>query len=229
MWQREKERNLGETRSGNQRCKLRMKRPTKPVLLASRPCCRARGSALSRRMETHARRKKAPGVHHNRMRARLEQARRAQSRLSQQQVARWLHQFDVNRSGRLERHELSALLQSLHPEAGVPNSKALDFLITQATELRTHTLTLRGDPNGAVGCEGLLRVVSGCEWRKTERETVRPSPLFSCSDGAHFATVFCRRHVFAGIQCIRRACTRRRSLTGSTTVSDEGSQRRCGV
>lgn len=102
--------------------------------------------------------RKLPG---NRMRARLQQARMMQQRAQAQQVAMWMTQFDVNGSGKLERDELAALLLHLHPEAGWPDSRALDLLITQATELNTYSLQLKGNPNGAVGRDMLMPVVSG--------------------------------------------------------------------
>ena len=94
-------------------------------------------------------------------RARLQQARMVQARAAAEQNAKWLRQFDVNRSGRLERDELAALLQHVHPEAGTPKAEALDLLIMRATELRTYTITMPGDPHGAVRGEMLTAVVSG--------------------------------------------------------------------
>jgi hypothetical protein len=112
-------------------------------------------------MEEPTGRRKNLGVQHNRMRQRLLQARQVQLRAQQQQVRMWIERFDVNKSGRLEREELSALLESLHPEVGSPDSKALDLLITQATEVRTYSMHMRGDPNGAVGPNILMQVVNG--------------------------------------------------------------------
>jgi hypothetical protein len=105
-----------------------------------------------------ARRKKPTS---NKVRARLQQARLAQQRAKAEQLSEWMRRFDVNRSGALERDELSALLQHLHPEAGTPDPRALDLLITQATEIRTYSLQLSGNPNGAVGVDCLNGVVSG--------------------------------------------------------------------
>lgn len=103
-------------------------------------------------------RRKAPT---NKMRARLQQARAAQARAQADQVAKWISEFDANGTGKLERHELASLLQHLHPEAGQPRTEALDLLITRATELKTYTMNIHGDPNGAVGSDMLHAVVSG--------------------------------------------------------------------
>ena len=47
----------------------------------------------------------------------------AARRQREEQVRRWVEQFDANGSGRLERHELAALLEHLHPEAGHPRQR----------------------------------------------------------------------------------------------------------
>lgn len=85
----------------------------------------------------------------------------AHVRQQQVQAAEWLRVFDRNNSGRLERDELSELLTSLHPEVGVPTKEALDLLLTQATEIRTYSMHVKGDPNGSVGSNELMAVVSG--------------------------------------------------------------------
>ena len=44
---------------------------------------------------------------------------------------------------------------------GSPSSEALDLLLTQATEIRTYSMHVKGDPNGSVGAGELMAVVSG--------------------------------------------------------------------
>ena len=96
-------------------------------------------------------RKRAPGIKHNATRARVQQARQAHARQQQLQIGEWMRQFDTNQSGRLERSELGTLLAFLHPEVGHPSKEALDLLLTQATEIRTYSMHVRGNPNGSVG------------------------------------------------------------------------------
>ena len=96
-----------------------------------------------------------------RKRARHHEARVQQQHARAAQVNAWIAQYGWPGSGKLERHELAALLQHLHPEAGEPDPRALDLLIVQATEVRAFSLHLKGDPNGAVGHEMLMPVVSG--------------------------------------------------------------------
>ena len=79
---------------------------------------------------TQPRRRKAPS---NKARQARQLQRIAQQRAQAEQVSNWIRQFDVNRSGKLERDELAALLRHLHPEAGDPDPKALDLLIVQFT------------------------------------------------------------------------------------------------
>ena len=92
---------------------------------------------------------------------RLLQAREIKRREQQEQVSRWLDQFDINHSGRLERDELSALLRHLHPECGQPDARALDLLLMLATEIKTYSLHIKGNPNGSVGADMLMPIVSG--------------------------------------------------------------------
>ena len=92
---------------------------------------------------------------------RLLQAREIKRREQQEQVSRWLDQFDTNHSGRLERDELSALLRHLHPECGQPDARALDLLLMLATEIKTYSLHIKGNPNGSVGPDMLMPIVSG--------------------------------------------------------------------
>ena len=123
--------------------------------------CLGSPQSRSKRMHAAARPRPVRRAQTNRVRARLHAGRMQQVRLQQEQIVRWLQQFDLNQSGKLERDELGALLMHLHPESGWPDSRALDLLITQATELRTYSLQLKGDPNGAVGRDMLMPVVSG--------------------------------------------------------------------
>lgn len=83
-----------------------------------------------------------------------------QKRAHSAQVVQWMKQYDINESGKLERDELCALLSSLHPDSP-PDARALDLLITQATEIQTYSMSLKGDPNGAVGPDSLMAVTCG--------------------------------------------------------------------
>lgn len=87
--------------------------------------------------------------------------RQRQLRVKQQQfqIDAWLKRFDVNRSGALERDEVQQLLTHLHPEHP-PDQAALDLLIEKATEIKTYSMLLKGDKNGAVYPEKILKVVS---------------------------------------------------------------------
>ena len=89
-----------------------------------------------------------------------QQSRMMRQREHRKQVVAWIEQFDVNRSGALEREELRSLLTHLHPDSP-PDDRALDLLITQATEIRSYTVTLKGDPHGAVGADSLWGVTCG--------------------------------------------------------------------
>jgi hypothetical protein len=104
------------------------------------------------------RRRKAPS---NKTRQARHLQRLAQQRAQTEQVAEWIRRFDTNRSGKLERDELAVLLRHLHPEAGEPDPRALDLLITQATEIKTYSMQLKGNPHGAVGANCLNAVVRG--------------------------------------------------------------------
>ena len=109
------------------------------------------GGTPQGRRPSQPHRKRAPGIKHNATRVRVQQARQAHARQQQLQIGEWMRQFDVSQSGRLERSELSMLLAFLHPEVGHPSKEALDLLLTQATEIRTYSMHLHGDPNGSVG------------------------------------------------------------------------------
>ena len=87
--------------------------------------------------------------------------RQRQLRAKQQQfqIGVWFKRFDVNRSGALERDEVQQLLTHLHPEHP-PDARALDLLIEKATEIKTYSMLLKGDKNGAVYPEKILKVVS---------------------------------------------------------------------
>ena len=106
-------------------------------------------------------RSKARGGMSRRDRDRLLVAKQASKRQQEEQVRRWIDQFDANCSGRLERNELAALLEHLHPEAGRPKEEALDILISNATEVRTYTMHLQGNRNAAIAPDKLIAVVSG--------------------------------------------------------------------
>ena len=96
-----------------------------------------------------------------RKRARHHQARLQQQQARAAQVNSWIATYGRPGSGKLERHELAELLHHIHPEAGEPDPRALDLLIVQATEVKVYSLHLKGDPNGAVGHDMLMSVVSG--------------------------------------------------------------------
>jgi hypothetical protein len=96
-----------------------------------------------------------------RARAKRRHARQQQQRLTEALVTQWIAQHGQPGSGRLERHELANLLQHLHAEAGPPDPLVLDTLITQATEVRSHTCFLRGDPNASIRHEMVISVCTG--------------------------------------------------------------------
>jgi len=104
-----------------------------------------------------AAKKRAPGY---RARARHQKARMLQQREKAAQVSAWIKRFGKPGFGRLQREELSQLLLHLYPEAGPPDPSVLDLLIIQATEVRTFSIHLKGDPNGAVGHNMLMPLVS---------------------------------------------------------------------
>ena len=87
-------------------------------------------------------------------------SRVARQRQHDARVNSWMAQFDVNQSGRLERPELAALLTHIHPQKEPPQERILDMLITQATEVRTYSMHLPGDPSGAVPFDKIMKVVN---------------------------------------------------------------------
>ena len=95
-----------------------------------------------------------------RARARKAALRMALQRARAAQVAVWIEQFGIPNCGRLERDELAELLQHLKPEMGVPSAHVLDQLLIHATEVKTYSLYLRGDPNGSVCAELIMPTVS---------------------------------------------------------------------
>lgn len=112
-------------------------------------------------MEAPSARKKAPGSMSRRDRERMLVQKEAHKRQQAGQVRRWIEEFDLNGTGRLERDELASLLHHLHPEVGAPTPEALDILIEKATEVRTYTMHLQGNKNGAIGPDAVLSVVTG--------------------------------------------------------------------
>ena len=112
-------------------------------------------------MEAPSARRKAPGALSRRDRERMLVQKEAHRRQQAGQIRRWIEEFDKTGSGRLERDELAALLQHLHPEVGAPAPEALDILIEKATEVRTYTMHLQGNKNGAIGPDAILNVVTG--------------------------------------------------------------------
>ena len=72
----------------------------------------------------------------------------------------WIEQFGIPNCGRLERGELAELLLHLKPEMGVPSARVLDQLLIHATEVKTYSLYLRGDPTGSVCAELIMPTVS---------------------------------------------------------------------
>ena len=85
-----------------------------------------------------------------------------QQRAREKELVRtWIDQYGRSGYSQLERSELAALLQHLHPEAGAPDDALLDVLIMQATEVRTYSMFLQGNPNLAVSFDLLMQVVRG--------------------------------------------------------------------
>ena len=95
-----------------------------------------------------------------RARQRKAARRMVQQRARAAQVATWIEQFGNPGHGRLEREELSQLLQHLVPEMGVPRAHVLDQLLIHATEVKTYSLHIRGDPYGSVRAELIMLTVS---------------------------------------------------------------------
>uniref|UniRef100_A0A7S2GH40 Uncharacterized protein n=1 Tax=Haptolina brevifila TaxID=156173 RepID=A0A7S2GH40_9EUKA len=102
--------------------------------------------------------RRAPGY---RARARHQHARMMQQRARAQQVSAWIAQFGKPGQGRLARDELSQLLFHLYPEAGPPEPQVLDDLIISATEVRTYSIHLKGNPHGTVSHDMIMPLVSG--------------------------------------------------------------------
>lgn len=65
------------------------------------------------------------------------------------EVQEWFKRFDVNRSNKLERPELEALLTFLNPRHP-PTSEALDYILEKSTEISSFSMHIKGDANGAV-------------------------------------------------------------------------------
>ena len=95
-----------------------------------------------------------------RARQRKAARRMVQQRARAAQVATWIEQFGNPGHGRLEREELSHLLQHVVPEMGVPRAHVLDQLLIHATEVKTYSLHIRGDPYGSVRAELIMLTVS---------------------------------------------------------------------
>ena len=95
-----------------------------------------------------------------RARQRKAALRMVQQRARAAQVATWIEKFGSPGRGRLEREELSHLLQHLKPEMGVPHAHVLDQLLIHATEVKTYSLHIRGDPHGTVRAELIMLTVS---------------------------------------------------------------------
>eukprot|EP00327_Prymnesium_parvum_P007506 CAMPEP_0182816602 /NCGR_PEP_ID=MMETSP0006_2-20121128/11023_1 /TAXON_ID=97485 /ORGANISM="Prymnesium parvum, Strain Texoma1" /LENGTH=465 /DNA_ID=CAMNT_0024942901 /DNA_START=266 /DNA_END=1663 /DNA_ORIENTATION=+ len=73
------------------------------------------------------------------------------------EVESWFRDFDWNRSNKLEKDELMALLKHLNPRHE-PTPEAIDYLITKATEISTYSMHLKGDANSGVD-RGNIRMV----------------------------------------------------------------------
>ena len=100
--------------------------------------------------------------HISRKRRRLLQHARMQQHLrAQALVTEWILQYGRSGYAKLERNEVAALLEHLHPDAGAPPEDVLDQLMVQATQVRTYSIHLQGNPNGSVGHDRLMSVVSG--------------------------------------------------------------------
>jgi len=95
-----------------------------------------------------------------RARQRKAALRMVQQRARAAQVATWIEKFGSPGRGRLEREELSHLLQHLKPEMGEPHAHVLDQLLIHATEVKTYSLHIRGDPHGTVRAELIMLTVS---------------------------------------------------------------------
>ena len=107
-------------------------------------------------------------------------SRVARQRQHDARVNSWMAQFDVNKSGRLERPELAALLTHIHPQKEPPQERILDMLITQATEVRTYSMHLPGDPSGAVPFDKIMKVSTRSRPTRSHRPpSTRSAPRVS--------------------------------------------------
>ena len=118
---------------------------------------RASGPANSRRRRMSI----AVLIAHKKQQQRRERARerlRLYREREHNRIAGWVSRFDANGSGSLEREELSALLH--HLTGTEPDDDMLDRLLKLATEVRTFSMHLEGNPNGSVQHSKVMRVVS---------------------------------------------------------------------
>ena len=100
-------------------------------------------------------------IAHKKQQQRRERARerlRLYREREHNRIAGWVSRFDANGSGSLEREELSALLH--HLTGTEPDDDMLDRLLKLATEVRTFSMHLEGNPNGSVQHSKVMRVVS---------------------------------------------------------------------
>ena len=94
-------------------------------------------------------------------------------------MRRWYSQFDTNRNGVLERDELRALLQHLHPDHA-PDEKMLDWLIERATAIESFSLQLSGSLHGAVSRLAIMKTVE--KYDAVIRQKTRLDEIFRTAD-----------------------------------------------
>jgi len=75
------------------------------------------------------------------------------------QIEGWMSKFDINGDRLLQRPELAALLEYLHPERA-PDEATLDFLIEKATAIESFSMRIAGNKNGAVSWHELRPTVA---------------------------------------------------------------------
>lgn len=110
---------------------------------------------------------------------RLNAAREERNKQLQQQIESWYSQFDTNRNGVLERDELRALLQHLHPDHA-PDEKMLDWLIERATAIESFSLQLSGSLHGAVSRLAISKTVE--KYDSVVRQKTRLDEIFGTAD-----------------------------------------------
>ena len=131
---------------------------------ASRKSCSCDASARSsgRGSEVAAARRSSTAGGSNakaQRRGSLHQRRLEQEAKQLTLLESWFEKFDSNGDKQLDREELQALLTHLYP-GSPPDEGALDFLVKKATEIRSASMHLTGNPNGLVPWAAAVKTVA---------------------------------------------------------------------